>query len=322
MISKLTLNLGRQWEMPAWGTGGATVIAAMGDYYKQVFISRRVDSERIFVTGSPLFDNLSGNASAIVADRNASDIKELSNKAIVLLITQPFVEDGTWTPNHRTSYVKSVMAASRQINARLIIKVHPRENLNVYNALANNFGSDIFVTKDTSLDQLLVSSDVAITVSSTAGLSAIIHKKPLIVISYFPKAAENILEDMAMPVYEPEKLSNIIDQILKNKTIRENLVNKGTQSLKDHLYKLDGQSSKRIAKLIIQITKKVPNKPERQYLLATQEIISQSGSQMKRIDLLDYNKQYCVFDTILLAWCLSSWHLLFLAFLSSLNILR
>ena len=63
------------------------------------------------------------------------------------------------------------MAASRQINAQLIIKVHPRENLNVYNALANNFGSDIFVTKDISLDQLLESSDIAITVSSTAGLS-------------------------------------------------------------------------------------------------------------------------------------------------------
>ena len=72
LISKLTLSLGRQWEMPAWGTGGATIIAAMGDYYKQVFISRRVNSRRIFVTGSPLFDNLSDNASVISADRKVS----------------------------------------------------------------------------------------------------------------------------------------------------------------------------------------------------------------------------------------------------------
>jgi hypothetical protein len=250
LMSQLTLRLGRQWEIPAWGTGGATIIAAMGDYYKQVFVSRRVSPNRILVTGSPLFDNLSIRKN-IVNKINDNE----SNKPVILLITQPFVEDGTWGPRHRDSFVKTVATAIKQIDAQLVIKVHPRENSQFYESLASKLDKSIIVTKDGDLDNLITSSDVVIAISSTAGLLAIVHQKPLIVLSYFPLEAKNILEDMAMPVYESEKLLDVLKQALNDKELRIKLVKKGTQSIHDHLYILDGNSSQRIAKLIIYASK-------------------------------------------------------------------
>jgi hypothetical protein len=257
-ISMLSIRLGRQWCVPVWGMGDATVIAAMGNYYKRVFVSRGIHPDRIVVTGYPLLDDLLKNDSDFDTQSDFFEkIGLLYSKPLILLITQPFVEDGLWEPALRVLYFESVVNAVRHVNGQLVVKVHPRENLDVYRLLANkHLDINIVVTKDFNLDRLLASSDVVVTVSSTVGLWALAYGKPLLVTSCFPCVTKNVLEDMAMTVGEIHELPRTLSSIVKNAKLKANLLHKTRKTLFDHVYRLDGEASARIARLILTMTKK------------------------------------------------------------------
>ena len=119
---------GRQEAIPNWGTGGADKIAAMGNYYRRLFILRGVASDKIVVTGYPLLDSVPTCGSQFSSDNFLQKTKLTPDRALILLITQPFVEDGQWSPSLREMLVKAVINSVKQINGQLIIKLHPRES--------------------------------------------------------------------------------------------------------------------------------------------------------------------------------------------------
>jgi hypothetical protein len=254
-ISMLFIRLGRQWCVPDWGLGDATVIAAMGNCYKKVFLSRGVHSNKIVVTGYPLLDDFSMRCSDLNMSENLLKEIGLSNKRpLILLITQPLVEDGLWDPAFRVLHFEAIVKAVKDVKGQLIVKVHPRESVDIYRSLANKYRDiNIIILKDFNMDQLLVSSDVIITVYSTVGLWAMAYKKPLLVMNCFPLPVENVLAQMALSVDELDKLPVVLNQILSDETQKTKLIAKELRSLYDHLYLLDGKASARIAKLILAI---------------------------------------------------------------------
>ena len=108
IVSKLLLRLGRYCCSPCWGLGDSTIIAAMGDYYKQVFILE-VIPEKIAVTGYSLLDELPKHRSRFDSNLFRENIGISHSKPLVLLITQPFVEDGLWTTTMRSVFIKNVI---------------------------------------------------------------------------------------------------------------------------------------------------------------------------------------------------------------------
>ena len=74
----------------------------------------------------------------------------LSNKRpLILLITQPLVEDGLWDPEFRVLHLKAIVKAVKDVKGQLIVKVHPREPVDIYQSLANKCRDiNIVVLKD------------------------------------------------------------------------------------------------------------------------------------------------------------------------------
>ena len=126
-ISSLSIHLGRQWWIPEWGMGNATAIAIMGNYYKEVLVSRGIQPNKITITGYPLLDTLSKHNSKI-NEASFAQLKFHKNKPLVVLITQPFVEDGSWTPKIRQLFVEWIINSIQIAGCQLIIKIHPGDN--------------------------------------------------------------------------------------------------------------------------------------------------------------------------------------------------
>jgi hypothetical protein len=257
IVTKLTIFIGRQWAIPVWGTGGSSVIAAMGQFSKKILVSRGVPYNRVIVTGFPLFDKIKKVDSNSSAINPANETISKRNKPLILLITQPFVEDGVWTSETRTRFFESIINAVSKARSRLVVKVHPREESDCYLFMARkHVDSDITITENSGLDQLLLSSDILITVSSTVGLWAIAYGKPLLVANSFPITSENPLEDIGLVVNEIQQLPNEIERIAKDENWRMKIIAESQRSLLYYVHRLDGNASLRVAKLIIRVAEK------------------------------------------------------------------
>jgi hypothetical protein len=245
-ISKLTLQLGLLWEIPVWGAGGTSVIAVMGDYYKNVLASKGVNPNKIVITGYPLFDNVCNYIPTFTRKQFCDQMSLNPNAPLVLFISQPFIEDGFWTAELKESLVEFIAKGVKQVNGQLVVKLHPRENQDFFKKLVDDHPELNFVLlKNFGLDDLLFLSDSVITVSSTVGLWTVAHGKKLLVLNGYYTPSKNIIEDIGIPVQNLPELVNQLKQQNESDLTKKNI--------SEHIYKLDGKASERIAKLIIHI---------------------------------------------------------------------
>jgi hypothetical protein len=255
LFLEITLKIGWPARRVCWGTTPIDRIAVMGKQYKKVFVDRGVKASRVTITGYPLLDGAVRSGGNCQKESLVKKIGFDANKPLVLLITQPFVEDGLWAQNLRDFFLKSVTESLVTKGFQLVIKLHPREEEDLCRTIGHSQG--VFVTRDMSLEELMLSSDVVATVSSTAGLWALAYGKPLVVLNCFPSGVgRNLLEDLGICVNTLAELPNI----MMNAQDKESKVNRlrYIDVLSDHVYKLDGKSSERIARLILALLKKKP----------------------------------------------------------------
>jgi len=256
IAAKTSLSLGWRPRVIDWGFGGTTKIAVMGDFYKHLLTSRGVPSDKIVITGYPLLDNISRFASEFAKSAVFRELGISEGERFAVLITQPFVEDRIWSWAIQAKLVKSVIKAVEQIHhLHLVIKLHPREKIGKYKIIAKRTtNSKVVLTRDFNLHNLLLASSVVLSVSSTVGLWALAHKKPLITINCFPNSAHNIYQELAFNVNNLEDLPYILRKAVENQNARSCESTKLEAFLHDHIFSLDEHASKRIAMLILQLT--------------------------------------------------------------------
>lgn len=249
LVLKVTLKMGWPARRVCWGTTPIDRIAVMGKYYKKVFVDRGVNAKRIVVTGYPLLDEV---AFGTKKDQ-ISIIEQIgldSKKPVVLLITQPFVEDGVWTERFRDYFLKSVIDLLVSYGFQLIIKLHPRESVR-----SHSCPNGVYLTSEEPLEKLISICDVAATVNSTAGLLALAYGKPLIVLTSFPCGkSTNLLNEVGTVVEETSRIPKVVAELIDEQK-RKNGLAECSNKLYDHIYQLDGKASERIARLIIEIVK-------------------------------------------------------------------
>jgi hypothetical protein len=244
VIARLLVFSGWRIRVLDWGLGGADKIAAMGDFYKRLFISRGVPSSRIIVTGYPLLDDVSEETSSFNKSVIYERLRLRSTQKLAVLVTQPFVEDGIWSSTVRERLVKTVTEAFKHLeNVQLLIKLHPREDMCTYEKIV---GNQMPIFKDVNLHELLLASDVVLTVSSTVGLWALAYKKPLIILNFLSSGHSTLYREVAVMVNDPKELPTIVRTAISNSN-----ESKVKLFLLDHVSKLDGKASRRIAEQII-----------------------------------------------------------------------
>lgn len=146
---------------------------------------------------------------------------------------------------------KTVIDSTKNLSLQLIIKVHPREDAKDYERLSKYY-KEVVVTRDFNLHELLLISDVVITVSSTTGLWALVYGKPLAIVTCFPTDSYNVYEGVSYEINRLENLYETLISILKQ-DVKSSFPEKIKLFLQD--YRLDGCASKRIAKEILDLVK-------------------------------------------------------------------
>jgi glycosyltransferase involved in cell wall biosynthesis len=230
-------------------------IAVLSPAAKEWFIKDGMPPEHLFVIGQPRFDLILKQPYDPARVRRELGIPE--DKGIIVLATQPMVEFFLWTEKERERFIEVIAGAMKDFpDKRLVIKLHPDENMAIYRRILSNIGDDkTVVCRDTDTYELLNSCDLLITFYSTVALEAMLFNKPVITANLFGKSDifPYARSGAAIGVYQPAELVPAIKKALYDAAVREELSRKGREFAFEQAYKPDGQASQRGAELILQL---------------------------------------------------------------------
>ena len=239
-----------------WGQFDYTKIAVIGDYMEEVLISEGTEPSKIVVTGEPRWDEL------ISLDIDTNKVFEELNldnsKGLVLLTTQPFVEAGLWSKKDRVLWLSSIVRAVNSIpELQLLVKLHPTDRKEAYEEILKeeNLDKNIRMYQDFDIFKLLKACDVLLTHICTTALEAMMVDKPVIIVDYKddPSRTPFVSSSAAIGVHRLEELAPTIERVLHDPQIEEQLREARRSFVYHQAYIQDGQASKRVADLIIQM---------------------------------------------------------------------
>ncbi|MHA1333083.1 MAG: polysialyltransferase family glycosyltransferase [Candidatus Odinarchaeia archaeon] len=250
LIAKILIAIRWRVRFLEWGLGGADILAVMGNYYKELMIKRGVPPHKIAVCGYVLLDDT-------VKAAFSKSVKTLENilglnpaKKKLLLLSQPLIEDNICTYNKYFNILELLLKNLNE-DYQLIIKPHPREDIGKYNKLIKKFSEKLVVTNpEYELGDLVNYSEYVVTFQSTAGLTAFVYKKPLVILDLIKFPYVNPLKSFSIAVNNTKKLKEFAQN---PKEFVKNFKTDYMKGVREHLYKLDGKSSLRIARLILKI---------------------------------------------------------------------
>ncbi len=208
--------------------------------------------DQVIITGNPRYDYLGCATEKYSIDAFCAKYNINPTNRIILWATS------THSENHKDNieYINEVISACNAIpNITLIIKQHPQEqseHTKLYlNAIKENNDRFQIVLPNKMEDttEMVFASDVLIIKDSTVGQEAVAFNKPIIIFDFSETKdlAGYIKENVAVPAYRKGSLHDALVTCLEN-----NPITKSSQEryVINHMYKLDGLASKRIAKII------------------------------------------------------------------------
>ena len=259
------LRYGTRGKSGIYGHGECVKMALFGDTVKKMFISERIDPERIVVTGNPKFDKVYYSRDSNCKQKVCERWGIPPDKEIILLLTQYFVEAGHWDRKQRRQFTLAVIkAVSTLPDTQLIIKLHPpSENEEDYNEIVKGLIPPPIICKYASLPELLNACSLAITVSSTAALEAMAIGKPVVIVELFNDSGDSFYKESgALFAEREEDISSAMQKALYDPQTREEMAKSMEKFVYQQAYLQDGQASKRIADLIVSMV--TGNKPPQQ----------------------------------------------------------
>lgn len=250
------------------GHSNCTKICVFGNAMKKTLVDQGINPNKIVITGQPRFDILLDYKNKNMKKKIYSFLNLSPQTKLILLITQPFVEDKIWTEKDRERFVSIILDSIKNLSqCQLVLKIHPRENIKSYHNILKKVGAEsVPIIKDQiPLYELLNACNLMMTVSSTTALEAMILDKPVITVNF--SGNSDLLPyakfGAAIGVYKKEELVSAIKDALYNEKVYKKLTKARKKFIYEHTYLLDGKSSERIAKLIIQMIEESRRKNDR-----------------------------------------------------------
>jgi hypothetical protein len=225
--------------------------AIYGDATKNILLKeiKYPFKERIEVTGQPRYDDLIKKKEVFDKKRICIDWGIDPTKRIVLIGSQTFHVAG-----NKESFCRSIILALKDNpQLQIVIKPHPSEHESWYRRLANEIGAKLVILppKSDILKAIFV-CDVLVTFYSTVALDAVVLGRPVVTINLTgnPDPIPYARDGVAIGVYKENDIALAIKEVLENPTIRRRLELAREGYLKEHLYRLDGNATKRVVDLI------------------------------------------------------------------------
>jgi len=202
------------------------------------------ERKNVIFTGNPVFDSVFKN---FKPTRNI--------KKNILICTQPL--DELFNQNVDDLHEIYLKAIKRNPNFTFYIKIHPRENLHKYDEIYNkNDYPNIKIVRDTNLYELFKISDVQISTASFTTFEAAAFGIPVITVN--PNNRFKFLDhyrgEINLHITKSGELTKAIERTLTDE-YWEDFKRKREKYFKKILYSTDGQSAKRVAKIVQEIIK-------------------------------------------------------------------
>lgn len=207
------------YTLPPGQVRGAPIpgyFAATSEYAKEVMsVHGAYPAERIWITGSPRFDELIKNPPD---RRRARERLRLPlDKQVILITTQT----AAWFP----SAVQSVFeGAAEHAQWIVCVKVHPKTrgvSTEGYRRLAQQVGASNVLCFDDQFDDLLASCDVLISASSTTILEATLLGRRTICVNFSgaPDRYPYVQDGASLPARSPQEVEQALDTVLSRRDV-------------------------------------------------------------------------------------------------------
>jgi len=219
----------------------------MGDTAKNSYVKSGLEPERIVVTGVAHFD--------LLFNRD----KEQDNQVLRACGVDPgqkyaiFTTDNIAldeTENMLTGVINAIMKMEA---LQLVVKVHPREGIESYQRLAEQYHDPrVHVVKDVDLYALISGCELLITKYSTTALEAMMIGKPVVTINLSgqPDPIPYAEEGAALGVHRHEDIGPVILKALYDEETRRRLKTGRDRFVREWAGQADGKTSQRIVTLM------------------------------------------------------------------------
>jgi len=238
-------------------------ISASGEKFKQFFSNMIDQNTKIIVTGRPRYEFLyEKDVKKLdeVKDMFDNRIYKFSpDKLTILLTTSPYDDKSN------EIVIEMVINALKELNliSNLIIKLHPREDGVLHRQIMQKHKVEPLIVRDYEIFELINSSDIFVSMSSTTILEAMIIGIPIIVLDFinldFKFTGEYLFIDEKSLIIakDYESLVQNLNKLVKNK---QDLYQYSSDykkiSQKYSFYDRNNPPTKKIVKIILDINEK------------------------------------------------------------------
>ncbi len=241
-----------------------TKMAVFGEFSKKFMIEHGTDSDRVIVTGSPIYDALIMKKDFSHEDEIYKQLGLDKSNEIIVLATQGLVEHKLGSLGDWKILVSNVMEAMKMFpDKQLVIKLHPHEKEDKYYKFFPLM-KNVTIIKDIDIHSLFRVSKILLTESSTVGLDSMIQGIPVITINFTgrPDIIPYASSGAAIGVKNQDELIEAIKKILYDEDTTRKLHSNMKQFVFDYAYKMDGHAYKRIVDLIEKMVAKSKKEKE------------------------------------------------------------
>jgi hypothetical protein len=220
-----------------------TFLLLWGEYFKKMIRNNR----NIHIIGDISFDDFP-------IKKNIEEKKNLLSKygykettnIIVICTTVKNIAEKRVVDNMYEIYKKLIV---KRKDLFFIIKPHPRNNTQELRDTFESLQVENCVVLNTDLHELFRYTDIHISSFSGTALEAIASNIPIVSVNPDNqiRLQDFLNNELKEKVTSSQEMYDKIDDIIKN---RDNYLALGAQYIKDKLYKIDGKSAQRAAKII------------------------------------------------------------------------
>jgi hypothetical protein len=206
---------------------------------------------RVVATGSPRYDALAAEIVSVKREeRRASLGIAPADKVVVLASRYKGIRD-----THKAAgpaFPALLAAISKIPRARLVVKPHPAEPADAYNADIEGAGlsPQVRVITDRSLTDLLPAADLLVTVESLSATEALVAGVPVVVMRHPSNLRDLVSSGAAAGVPQGEDPQPVVQSLLEDESVRQRFRESREAFLRDVAHGVDGHSLERLLGLI------------------------------------------------------------------------
>ena len=241
----------------SYGGGEARIFAVMGDAFAEQFQAQGVRHKRIVATGHPAHDAAYVRARTTdeptrQAIRRRYDLP--TEVPLVLYATQPVLWRRVMTPDTLRANVRAIATAVAALpdEARLVLKLHPREHVEDY-AFCAEIDPPVRVIPTAEMADLVACCDLFVSSSSSTVLLAMMLDRPIVTINFNAVPHFDFFESIGGTLHTrtPDTFACAIHAALYDGPTRDRLAGERRAVLARHT-RFDGRAAERLAGLIAQ----------------------------------------------------------------------